>query len=208
MATGAPPGTLRDEDDLPPLKIRCLGKDCERGYHCYRETKNMAPDERGACRYCGENLIDWERVHTQDLADAEHTFAALRTEFVRHHFWHHDISRRAVNHARRKGKMEMRTATEKRIRSSVGRARDQLFRDGTQTPMDGDNLNLIHYAQHATASCCRTCIQEWHGIPRDRALTDDEVRYLTDLAMLYIEERLPDLAEDWDQGPSDPVEGH
>jgi len=196
MVTSAPNGTFDDEDDLPRLKISCTSSDCERDLHCFREIKRMAPNERGACRYCGVDLVDWERVRTQDPTDAQYTFAALRTELIRHHFWHKDVGQKAINHARRKGKTGMREAATSRIRSSVGRAQAELFRDGTQTPMDGDNLNLIHYAQHATASCCRTCIEEWHGIPRDRALTEGEVRYLRDLAMLYIEERLPDLAED------------
>ncbi len=38
--------------------------------------------------------------------------------------------------------------------------------DGRQTPREG---NTIFYAQHATASCCRTCIEYWHGIPKNGA---------------------------------------
>ncbi len=37
-------------------------------------------------------------------------------------------------------------------------------------------------------------MEEWHGIPPGQELTDDQIAYLTDLAMLYIEERLPNLA--------------
>ena len=34
--------------------------------------------------------------------------------------------------------------------------------DGKQTPMRG---HPVFVAQHATATCCRTCLAKWHGIP-------------------------------------------
>lgn len=46
--------------------------------------------------------------------------------------------------------------------------------DGRQTPMRG---HPVFVAQHATATCCRGCLAKWHGIPRGRALTDDERAY-------------------------------
>jgi len=104
-----------------------------------------------------------------------------------------DIDAKAISHARRKGRRGMQEAAEKRIVSSVGRAQAELFRDGTQTPMGGENM--LYYAQHATASCCRMCIEEWHGIPRNRPLATDEITYLAALTMRYIGERLPDLAD-------------
>jgi Domain of unknown function (DUF4186) len=43
--------------------------------------------------------------------------------------------------------------------------------DGKQTPMRG---HPVFVAQHATASCCRSCLAKWHGIPAGRALADGE----------------------------------
>jgi len=43
--------------------------------------------------------------------------------------------------------------------------------DGKQTPMRG---HPVFIAQHATATCCRKCIQKWHGIEKGRALTGEE----------------------------------
>ena len=37
--------------------------------------------------------------------------------------------------------------------------------DGKQTPIRG---HPVFIAQHATATCCRKCIQKWHGIEKDR----------------------------------------
>ena len=43
--------------------------------------------------------------------------------------------------------------------------------DGKQTPMRGHPAFI---AQHATATCCRSCLAKWHGIPAGRALSDHE----------------------------------
>lgn len=47
--------------------------------------------------------------------------------------------------------------------------------EGKQTPMRG---HPVFVAQHATASCCRSCLQKWHGIDKTHALTDEEVEYV------------------------------
>jgi len=91
----------------------------------------------------------------------------------------------------------MRAAAEKRIRDSV--ASEKPFMDGAQTPWTG---NILYYAQHAMACCCRTCIAEWHGIPGGRELNEDEIRYLTDLLCLYVDQRMPELTETGENVPS------
>ena len=47
--------------------------------------------------------------------------------------------------------------------------------DGKQTPWRG---HPVFVAQHATATCCRTCLAKWHRIPKGRALTPDEQRHV------------------------------
>src|SRR5437764_10822276 len=47
--------------------------------------------------------------------------------------------------------------------------------DGKQTPMRN---HPIFVAQHATAKCCRGCLEKWHGIPKGHALTTDEKAYI------------------------------
>jgi len=36
-------------------------------------------------------------------------------------------------------------------------------------------------------------MEYWHGIPMGQPLSDEAVEYLTELALLFIDERLPDL---------------
>jgi Domain of unknown function (DUF4186) len=43
--------------------------------------------------------------------------------------------------------------------------------DGRQTPMRG---HPVFIAQHATATCCRSCLEKWHGIAAGRPLTSEE----------------------------------
>lgn len=183
---------------LEPLNITCTSADCEAGLHCFKQTRKMkTADAGGRCRYCGEELVDWDRTHHRDLTDVHYTFKALKTEMYRHHYWHLEIDQRALNHARRKGRKGMREAAERRVTTSVGGPNP--FRDGMQTPKNG---NALYYAQHATAICCRKCIEEWHGIPQGVKLTLKQIAYFTELLMLYISERLPFLTEDGEQVPA------
>ena len=43
--------------------------------------------------------------------------------------------------------------------------------DGRQTPFRG---HPVFVAQHATATCCRSCLAKWHGIAAGRPLSGDE----------------------------------
>jgi len=59
--------------------------------------------------------------------------------------------------------------------------------DGKQTPMRG---HPVFIAQHATATCCRGCIQKWHGIEKGRALNVEDVDFVLALIMGWIERQL------------------
>jgi hypothetical protein len=189
---------MDEEEDLPPLKIKCRSTDCAQGLHCFLRTKRQRVEvASGSCYACGEHLVDMDRVHQRSLRDVQHTFHALKRELVRHHFWHVPIDQKALNHARRKGRTGLRVAAERRLRTSVGRP-DNPY-DGRQTPYKG---NVLFYAQHAVAACCRKCIEEWHGISRDKELTEDELSYLTELVCMFVSHRLPNLSEEGEYVPA------
>jgi predicted Fe-S protein YdhL (DUF1289 family) len=50
--------------------------------------------------------------------------------------------------------------------------------DGKQTPWRN---HPVFVAQHATATCCRGCLQKWHQIPKGRALTAEEQQYIIEV---------------------------
>ena len=58
-----------------------------------------------------------------------------------------------------------------------------LPNDGRQTPMRG---HPVFVAQHATATCCRGCLEKWHHIPKGRELTREEQEYVVDVIMEWI----------------------
>ena len=181
---------------LPPLEIKCTSTDCDNELHCFQLTKKMLEaGPEGRCRSCGKQLVNWDRVHRGEIEDAQYTFEAMRYELIRHRFWHIPFSEYASNYAHRKGKSALWLAARNTIIKAV--ANPSHPAQGRQTPRENKpTANAIHYAQHATASCCRLCLEEWHGIARDQPLTPDQVGYLTQLAMLYIETRMPDLSSE------------
>ena len=61
------------------------------------------------------------------------------------------------------------------------------YKDGKQTPYRG---HPVFVAQHATATCCRSCLERAHEIPRGRELTSDEQDYVVDVICRWIEREL------------------
>ena len=57
--------------------------------------------------------------------------------------------------------------------------------DGKQTPMR--QVHPVFIAQHACACCCRGCLEKWHHIPKGRELTEEEIEYIVNLLMKWIE---------------------
>ena len=56
--------------------------------------------------------------------------------------------------------------------------------DGKQTPMKG---HPVFIAQHATGTCCRRCLEKWHHIRKNKNMTDDDIKYVVDIIMSWIE---------------------
>jgi len=59
--------------------------------------------------------------------------------------------------------------------------------DGKQTPMRG---HPVFTAQHATACCCRGCINKWHGFLKGTTLSKLQQEYLVNLIMEWINRQI------------------
>ena len=59
--------------------------------------------------------------------------------------------------------------------------------DGKQTPFRG-HPGFI--AQHATACCCRHCLEKWHRIPRGRTLSEEEQAYVLKVLERWLENEM------------------
>jgi hypothetical protein len=55
--------------------------------------------------------------------------------------------------------------------------------DGKQTPWHG---HPVFVAQHATATCCRSCLAKWHLIEKGRTLTQEEKRYVVEVIRRWL----------------------
>jgi len=58
--------------------------------------------------------------------------------------------------------------------------------DGKQTPWHN---HPVFVAQHATATCCRGCLQKWHQIPKGRELTAEEQQYTVDVIGAWLSQQ-------------------
>ena len=190
------------EKPLKPLQLKCTSSNCKARLHCFKPTSNQVEKgEVGQCRSCDEPApFDWERLQKMDLSDLDYVIAALKTEMIRQHYWTNIIPPRVQNYARRKGVLGMEKALNRRIQTSIGSPADGF--DGRQTPTeDSAKVNAVNFAQHATASCCRSCARYWFGIPVDRELTETEIAYFTQIGMRYVGERFPLLRESGEKVP-------
>ena len=80
----------------------------------------------------------------------------------------------------RLGTREQAYLREKGLPTVLAHARDFIDRrlapadpanDGKQTPFRG---HPVFIAQHATATCCRSCLEKWHGIRKGHVLDERE----------------------------------
>jgi hypothetical protein len=66
-------------------------------------------------------------------------------------------------------------------------APERPYKDGKQTPWGG---HPVFRAQHATGTCCRSCLMKSHEIPKGRELTGDEQDYVVDVICRWVEREM------------------
>ena len=81
-----------------------------------------------------------------------------------------------LDYIKDKGLDKIKSHAKDFIRDRVAPA--EPVNDGKQTPMRG---HPVFIAQHATACCCRGCIEKWHHFPKGRELTASEQEYLVSI---------------------------
>ena len=81
-----------------------------------------------------------------------------------------------------KGMAVMRSHAEDFVRQKL--APSDPINDGKQTPMHG---HPVFKAMHATACCCRGCLNKWYRVPLHRELTESEQNRIVNLLMAWLE---------------------
>ena len=95
-----------------------------------------------------------------------------------------------------KGMDTMRRHAEDFVRARLAPAEPRS--DGKQTPMSG---HPVFKAMHATACCCRGCLNKWYRVPTHTPLSELQQKKIVDLLMAWIGQ------EAEKQGPDRPKKG-
>ncbi len=90
-----------------------------------------------------------------------------------------------VHYIREKGIDTVARHAEELIASRLAPA--FIPNDGSQTPMKG---HPVFIAQHATGTCCRSCLMKWHQIRPGSAFTPAQQHYVTSLIMTWMHRQL------------------
>ena len=92
------------------------------------------------------------------------------------------LNKKMKNYVSEKGIEKVRNHAYEIIEKRI--ALENITNDGKQTPMR--QVHPVFIAQHATATCCRGCLYKWHKIGKNRKLTDDEISYIVDVIIEWI----------------------
>ncbi|MGH7884525.1 MAG: DUF4186 domain-containing protein [Thermodesulfobacteriota bacterium] len=91
---------------------------------------------------------------------------------------------------------ELEYFNQKGLTAVIGHGRDFITKrlapanppnDGKQTPFA---KHPVFVAQHATATCCRGCLEKWYKIPKNKELNSKEVGYILYIIEFWLRKSL------------------
>lgn len=180
--------------ELKPLDVQCRHTICEKGFHSHTSKVTPKNGKVGDCNDCGDSSIDWERIHKNDSYDRDYTIVNLKRELIRHICWSAPMEEAVIQYAQKRGRSVILARAEVIIRRNLAKIPTGRF-DFMCTPKKGKEI--IHYAQHATATCCRKCLERWHGIPQDTILDESQITYCVGWLECFTDDRMPNLKEEF-----------
>ena len=95
------------------------------------------------------------------------------------------LSEADMRYIAEKGMATIRRHAEDFIRTRLAPANPA--NDGRQTPMRG---HPVFKAQHATATCCRGCLEKWWKVPKGTEIPPARQSRIVDFLMAWIERQL------------------
>jgi len=132
--------------------------------------KVSLPGRRCAARTNALAGLELRALHLTIVRDLDDVFASLTRSQFRQRF--------------RIGSKERGYLEDKGLATVLAHAREFIAQrlapaeprnDGRQTPWKG---HPVFVAQHATATCCRGCLEKWHDIEKGRPLTSEEQAHI------------------------------
>jgi len=94
------------------------------------------------------------------------------------------LTKKDKAYIKEKGMEKIRSHARDFVRMKLAAAEPD--NDGKQTPMHG---HPVFKAMHATACCCRGCLNKWYRVPLHRQLSDDQQERIVNLLMAWIEKQ-------------------
>jgi hypothetical protein len=125
---------------------------------------------------------DLSSVNLERMRNIDNLFAALARSNFRRSF---QLRGKDLEYLNSKGLALVLTHAEDFIAKRLAPA--FIPNDGKQTPFKG---HPVFVAQHATACCCRGCLEKWHQIPHGRPLTTEETTYVLTVLERWLREEL------------------
>ena len=167
-----------------PFTFKQTGALFKKDGHTYRiERKNQMSQARKSCySYVpGMNLADSIPYKTPSRESLVKRLAQsdFRSKFK--------LTEEDKQYVLEKGIEKIRDHTRDFISQRL--APENPENDGKQTPMKG---HPVFKAQHATATCCRSCLEKWHNIPSGKILNKQDQDYITDVIMDWINGKMKD----------------
>jgi exodeoxyribonuclease V alpha subunit len=95
------------------------------------------------------------------------------------------LSRALRAYAEEKGTETLREHAREFVHTRLAPA--YIPNDGKQTPMRG---HPVFIAQHATATCCRGCLEKWYRVKAGRELTPAQEEKIVNLIMAWLEREM------------------
>ena len=115
------------------------------------------------------------------MRDGDELFAALGRSRFRSRF---RLRGKEAAYLQQRG---LETILEHARQFAVSRLSDAApANDGKQTPMKN---HPVFIAQHATATCCRGCLEKWHRIGKGRSLSAAEIDYIVGIIERWLRQQ-------------------
>lgn len=115
------------------------------------------------------------------MREIDALFSALKRSRFRQRFY---LKRKEMDYLCEKGMQTILLHAGDFVRQRLAPA--LIANDGKQTPFRG---HPVFVAQHATACCCRGCLETWHRIPQGRALSADEQAYVVAVLRHWLQQQ-------------------
>lgn len=113
-------------------------------------------------------------MQTMDEALAKLARSEFRSSF--------HLTKKERAYLAQKGMDVMREHAEDFVRQKLAPA--EPHNDGKQTPMHG---HPVFKAMHATACCCRGCLNKWYRVPKGTPLTEQQQARIVALLLAWLD---------------------